>query len=112
MTVMPQGGTNSVQAFQAAVVKIFQELIPTNVAPFIDDIPVKPSTRTKDCTLVRPGIRKFVYDFALVVARVLELAVASGITLSCKKTIIGVPSITIVGHLCDSAGRRPGSVKL
>jgi hypothetical protein len=100
MTRLPQGGTNSQQAFQAAVVKIFQHLIPDHVAPFVDDIPVKPRNREYNSTVDEDGVRVFVKEFAVTIYKVLKAVIKSGATFSPEKTVIGVPSIDLVGHHC------------
>lgn len=111
MTTMPQGGTNSVQAFQAAMSRIYEEFIPANLVAFVDDIPVKPSTKVKDETLVKPGVRKFVYDFVGLLDRILRTTISAGLKFSAAKSSIAVPETTILGQICSLDGRIPGEEK-
>ena len=95
------------QAFQAAMVKVFQALIPDHLAPFIDDLPLKPKHRKKEETIVSPGIRKFVHDFVLVLEEFFTIVQDSGLKLSPSKSSVAVLSITLVGHLVSVEGRQP-----
>ena len=112
LTRLPQGWTNSVSCFQRIVCKVHWSLIPSNLRPFIDDIGLKgPKTRYNN-EEVEPGIRRFVYEHALLFRKFLHQVWVSGMTISGPKAFIGMPGIDIVGYLCDADGRRPEPKKI
>ena len=111
-TVIPQGWTNSVAVFQRIMGKVHWRLIPHYARPFLDDIGLKgPQTRYDDVEIC-PGVRRFVFEHALIFRQFLRDAWLAGLTISGKKSCIAMPGIEIVGFICDANGRHPESRKV
>jgi len=111
VTRLPQGWTNSVAIFQRVMGKVHWRQIPEFVRPFLDDLGVKgPKDRYGD-EEIEPGIRRFVYEHALIIRQFLHDAWVAGLTISGKKSMIGMSGIALVGFLCDADGRRPDPEK-
>ncbi|KAL3694614.1 hypothetical protein R1sor_008265 [Riccia sorocarpa] len=113
MCTLPQGATNSVAHMQNAMHKVLREFVPKITIPFLDDIPMKGcATEEKNETLDATGCRKFVSDHIRDVGKILNRLREVHLTLSGEKSRFGVPEILVVGHVCDSSGRRPNPVKV
>ncbi|KAL3700870.1 hypothetical protein R1sor_018892 [Riccia sorocarpa] len=113
MCTLPQGATNSVAHMQNAMLKMLREFVPEITIPFLDDIPMKGcATEEKDETVDATGCRKFVSDHIRDVGKILNRLREVHLTLSGEKSRFGVPKILVVGHVCDSSGRRPNPVKV
>ncbi|KAL3702469.1 hypothetical protein R1sor_020491 [Riccia sorocarpa] len=113
MCTLPQGATNSVAHMQNAMHKVLREFVPEITIPFLDDIPMKGcATEEKDETVDATGCRKFVSDHIRDVGKILNRLGEVHLTLSGEKSRFGVPEILVVGHVCDSSGRRPNPVKV
>ncbi|KAL3682400.1 hypothetical protein R1sor_000422 [Riccia sorocarpa] len=113
MCTLPQGATNSVAHMQNAMHKVLREFVPEITIPFLDDIPMKGcAAHEKDETLDDTGCRKFVSDHIRNVEKILNRLREVHLTLSGEKSRFGVPEILVVGHVCDSSGRRPNPVKV
>jgi len=111
LTRLPQGHTNSVAVFQRVIENAYEDFIPHNLANFVDDVILKPTAPERDCTEVKVGIRKFVYDFIEVLDRVLSRTIEIGAVFSAKKCFLLVPSVEIVGRIISEKGREPGGEK-
>ncbi|KAL2622719.1 hypothetical protein R1flu_002924, partial [Riccia fluitans] len=110
MCTLPQGATNSVAHMQNAMLR---EFVPKIIIPFLDDIPMKGCvTEEKDETLDATGCRKFVRNHIRDVGNILNRLSEVHLTLSREKSQFGMPEILVVGHVCDSFGRRPNPVKV
>ncbi|KAL3688737.1 hypothetical protein R1sor_015046 [Riccia sorocarpa] len=93
--------------------KVLREFVPEITIPFLDDIPMKGcAAEKKDETLDDNGCRKFVSDHIRDVGKILNRLREVHLTLSGEKSRFGVPEILVVGHVCDSSGRRPNPVKV
>ncbi|KAL3702114.1 hypothetical protein R1sor_020136 [Riccia sorocarpa] len=113
MCTLPQGATNSVAHMQNAMHKVLREFVPEITIRFLDDIPMKGcATEEKDETLDATGCRKFVSDHIRDVGKILNRLREVHLTLSGEKYHFGVPEILVVGHVCDSSGRRPNPMKV
>ena len=112
LTRLPQGWTNSVAIFQRVMGKVHWRQIPEFVRPFLDDVGIKgPRTRYNDEEIF-PGIRRYVYEHALIFRQFLHDAWLAGLTISGTKSMIAMPGVDIVGFLCDIHGRRPEPGKI
>ncbi|KAL2623969.1 hypothetical protein R1flu_008214 [Riccia fluitans] len=110
---LPQGATNSIAHMQNAMHKVLREFVPEITIPLLDDIPMKGCvTEEKDETLDAIGCRKFVSDHIRDVGKILSRLSEVHLTLSGEKSQFGMPEILVVGHVCDSFGRRPNPVKV
>ncbi|KAL3702292.1 hypothetical protein R1sor_020314 [Riccia sorocarpa] len=113
MCTLPQGATNSVAHMQNAMHKVLREFVPEITIPFLDDIPMKGcATEEKDETLDATGCRNFVSDHIRDVGKILNRLREVHLSLSGEKSRLEVPEILVVGHVCDSFGRRPNPVKV
>lgn len=117
---LPMGYTNSVPIQQANVTFILLEEIPRWANCFIDDVVGKGSRsyyQDEDGTYQthpdNPGIRRFVWEHAMTLNRILHRLKKAGASVSGKKAIIAQPEAVIVGYRCNFEGRHPekGNVK-
>jgi len=119
LTSMPMGYTNSPSEFQKCMVFILRDEIPNVANIFIDDLPIKgpattyPDENGKAETLKEnPGIRRFVWEHANDVNRVMYRVGRAGATFATKKLQICLPEVLIVGTKCTPAGRLPDDMKV
>lgn len=112
LTSMPMGYTNSPAEFQQCMVFILRPEIPDVANIFIDDVPVKgPATQYLDdegnpeTIPENPGIRRFIWEHAVDVNRVIHRIKEAGATFSAKKTQLCRPEVTIIGQTCTPEGR-------
>ena len=119
ITSMPMGYTNSVSEFQACTTFVLQDEIPTFTNVFIDDIPIKgPASRYEDedgnpeTINGNPGIRRFVWEHANDVHRIMHRLGCSGVTFSAAKTQLAQPEVIILGQKCTQDGRLPEDAKI
>lgn len=119
ITSMPTGFTNFPAEFQQCMVFILQDEIPHVADIFIDDLPIKgPATRYLDqdehpeVLSENPGIRRFIWEHAVDVHRIMHRITQSGATFSPTKTQICRPEVLIVGQRCTSEGRLPDTSKV
>ena len=104
ITSLPTGFTNSPAEFQACMAFILQHEIPDKANIFIDDLPIKgPETRYEDeygqpeVLADNPGIRRFIWEHALDVHRVMHRVGHAGGTFSPSKAQIAQPEVLLVG---------------
>jgi transposase InsO family protein len=116
---MPMGYTNSVSEFQACTSFILQDEIPSVTNVFIDDIPIKgPPSRYEDedgnpeTIPGNPGIRRFVWEHANDVHRIMHRMGCAGATFSATKTQLARPEVVILGQKCTQEGRLPEEAKI
>lgn len=108
---LPQGATNSVAVFVRTIMKILGDHYP-EAAPFIDDIGVAgPKSRYND-EEVTEGVRRFVFEHAQQVDRVLTDIARADATVSAKKSWWGVSRMRVVGYEVDQNGRYPSKDKV
>lgn len=118
LTVLPQGFTNAVTEFQRCMSFVLADEIPKVVAVFIDDLPVKgPSSRymigdTYETIPENTGIRRFIWEHALNVHRVLHRLGCAGATVTLLKLTLCRPEALIVGQRCTINGRLPDTAKI
>lgn len=119
LTCLPQGFTNSPAEFQKCMQFILQEEIPHVANIFIDDLPIKgPATQYLDengnpeTLLENPGIRRFIWEHACDVHRIMHRIKCAGVTFCPTKSQICKPEVVIVSHKCTSEGRFPEDDKV
>jgi hypothetical protein len=119
LTGLPQGYTNSPAEFQRCMVFILQEEIPHTANIFIDDLPIKgPETQYLDQegkpeTLPdNPGIRRFIWEHAKDVHRIMHRIGCAGGTFAPKKAQLCRPEVMILGQKCTTEGRLPDDDKV
>lgn len=119
LTCMPMGYTNSPAEFQKCMVFILRDEIPHVANIFIDDLPIKgPATVYPDeqghpeVLPENTGIRRFIWEHAVDVNRIMHRIKQAGATFSAKKTQICRPDVLIVGQRCTQTGRLPDTAKV
>ncbi|KAJ8462647.1 hypothetical protein ONZ51_g10761 [Trametes cubensis] len=119
LTSMPMGFTNSPAEFQAYMTFILQDEIPHVANVFIDDLPIKgPATCYPDSEgnpevlKENEGIRRFIWEHANDVHRILHRVGHAGITFSGLKAQVCKPDVIIVGQKCTPEGRMPEDDKV
>ena len=119
MTTLPQGYTNRVQVFDRVIRKVLNDVISENHwKPFIDDIAVKPKTKSyfRDSNgrpeEVAPGIRRFVLEAIISLDKVLADIEQAGATISREKCEFLKESLKVVAYICGEQGRSPKEVKM
>ena len=111
--------TNSPAEFQRCMVFVLQDEIPLVANVFIDDIPIKgPESQYLDgngnpeTIPENPGIRRFVWEHANDVHRVMHRVGCAGAAFSGKKAQICKPEAIILGQKCTPQGRLPENIKV
>ena len=119
LTCMPMGYTNSPAEFQKCMVFILRDEIPNVANIFIDDLPIKGPASTypdkdgnPETLAENSGIRRFIWEHAVDVNRVMHRIKQAGATFSTKKLQICQPEVLIVGTKCTPAGRLPDDMKV
>lgn len=119
LTSMPMGFTNSPAEFQSCMTFILQDEIPHVANVFIDDLPIKgPKTQYLDqdgnpeVIPENPGIRRFIWEHAQDVHRVIQRIKQAGLTFSAAKAQVARPNVIIVGQKCTPEGRVPEDDKV
>lgn len=119
ITSLPTGFTNSPAEFQACMTFILQDEIPHIADIFIDDLPIKgPSSIYPDINgnpevlPQNPGIRRFIWEHANDVHRILHRVGHAGGTFSPGKIQLCQPEVLIVGQKCTPEGRLPDEQKI
>jgi hypothetical protein len=119
LTVLPQGYSNSPSEFQRCMLFILQDEIPDKAGVFIDDLGVKgPPTRyeqedgTYETVPGHPNIRRFVWEHALDVNRILHRVGHAGATVSADKIQLGRKEMVMVGQRCTYEGWIPDTEKV
>jgi hypothetical protein len=118
LSVMPQGAANSPGSFQEDMTFILEDEIPHKVSIFIDDVAVK-GERTQYLTkegeaevlVENAGIRRFVWEHANDLHRVLHRLGRAGGTVSGKKIQAAQEKVMILGQICGPEGREPDDAK-
>ena len=119
ITSMPMGFTNSPAEFQKCMSFILQDEIPDVANIFIDDLPVKgPATQYLDeegnpeTIKENPGIRRYIWEHANDVHRIMHRVGHAGATFAPKKVQVCRPEVIIVGQKCTPQGRTPEDGKV
>jgi hypothetical protein len=119
ITSLPTGYTNSPAEFQKCMSIILHDEIPNVANIFIDDLPIKgPETRYLDqngnpeVLSENPGIRRFVWEHALDVHRIMHKVKTAGATFAANKAQICLPEVLIIGQTCNANGRSPDKTKV
>ena len=119
ITSLPTGFTNSPAEFQKCMVMVLQDEIPHIANIFIDDLPIKgPTTQYLDeegnpeLLPDNSGIRRFIWEHAQDVHRVMHRVLHAGATVSAHKAQISLPEVLIVGQRCNIHGREPDKDKV
>ena len=116
---LPQGYTNGVQVFDRVIRKVLKNVISENRGkPFIDDIAVKPKTksyfrnRNGRPEEVAPRIRRFVLNAIISLDKVLADIEWAGATISEEKSEFLKESWKVVAYISGEKVRSPEEVKM
>ena len=119
ITSLPTGYTNSPAEFQACMAFILQDEMPHIADIFIDDLGIKgPSSAYLDdngqpeIMSENSGIRRFVWEHAQDVHRVLHRIQHAGGTFSPSKVQLAKRTAMILGQKCTPEGRIPDDQKV
>ena len=119
ITSLPTGFTNSPAEFQKCMAIILQDEIPHIANIFIDDLPIKgPATQYLDfegnpeVLTENPGIRRFIWEHAQDVHRIMHKVKTAGATFAANKAQICLPEVLIIGQTCNAQGRSPDTTKV
>jgi hypothetical protein len=114
ITSLPTGFTNSPAEFQKCMTIVLQDEIPNTADIFIDDLPIKgPASQYLDSEgkpevlKENPGIRRFIWEHAQDVHRIMHRIKCAGATFAANKAQICRPEVLIVGQICNANGRSP-----
>ena len=118
-TTLPQGYTNGGQVFDRVIRKVLKDVISQNrVKPFIDDMAVKPKTKSyfRDSNgrieEVAPGIRRFVLEAIISLGKVLADIEWARATIFGEKSEFLKESLKVVAHICGEKRRSLEEVKM
>lgn len=105
-TKLLQGATNSVAEFQRSVSWVYQPEIPQVIRPFVDDIAMKGPTSTYNNELLNPNydVRRFVWEHAVALERLLLRTEHAGLAISGTKFTVITPALNILGNIVDAKG--------
>jgi hypothetical protein len=119
ITSLPTGYTNSPAEFQKCMAIILKDEMPNTADIFIDDLPIKgPETQYLDTNgepevlSDNPGIRRFIWEHAQDVHRIMHKVKIAGATFAANKAQICLPEVLIIGQTCNAAGRSPDTTKV
>lgn len=119
LTSLPMGFTNSPAEFQACMAFILKEEMPHIADIFIDDLPIKgPATIYPDkngdpeVLKVNTGIRRFIWEHACDVHRIMHRVGHAGGTFSPSKIQLAKREVIILGQQCSPEGRSPDPAKV
>ena len=106
-TKIPQGACNSPAEFQRTIEHVLQPEIPDHLSPFLDDIGVKGPSSDYNGELVNgTNVRKFVWEHACNLERILFRLEHAGMTVSGAKLVMISPALEIVGSIVSKDGVR------
>ncbi|GAA5913332.1 hypothetical protein JCM6882_004090 [Rhodosporidiobolus microsporus] len=114
LTRLPVGGTNSVACFQRRVSYILHPEIPEICTVFIDDIGGKGSETDYEGETIpeNPGIRRWLWEHAIKLERVLFRLEEAGLTASGAKLVAASPRLSILGTVVLKEGREADPRKI
>ena len=119
ITSLPTGFTNSPAEFQKCMAIILKDEMPDIANIFIDDLPIKgPETQylnsngEPEVLIENPGIRRFIWEHAQDVHRIMHKVKTAGATFAANKAQICQPEVLIIGQTCNAAGRSPDTSKV
>ena len=110
MTTLPQGYTNTVQAFDRVVKKVLHaQIVRGRCEQFIDDIVVRPKSRSKYLTKGTgeptisqiPGVGLYVLEAIQNLDAVLADIERAGGTIAGYKSVFVAEGIKVVAFVCD-----------
>ncbi|MBW0479777.1 hypothetical protein O181_019492 [Austropuccinia psidii MF-1] len=114
LTRLPQGSTNFVAVYQAQMTWILQEEILEHLGIFIDDGGIKGprSTYQHEKLKENPLIRRFVWEYAVTLERILFRIEEAGLPISGSKFACCVPALNISGCVVPLGGRKISKQKI
>jgi hypothetical protein len=119
ITSLPTGFTNAPAEFQKCMAIILKDEMPDIADIFIDDLPIKgsktqylDSNGNPELLAENPGIRRFIWEHAQDVNRIMHKIKLSGATFAANKAQICQPEVLIIGQLCNAEGRSPDTARV
>ncbi|KAE8216759.1 hypothetical protein CF326_g9667, partial [Tilletia indica] len=112
-TGMPQGYTNGPAVAQRTADHIGGNDVPHNFVPFIDDYGAKgPSSHYDHETLPGTAVRRWVYEFAITIERLLYRLEHAHLVVSGAKMVVITDEIEITGVRVGFEGKRADPAKI
>lgn len=119
LTSLAMGYTNAITEFQTCTTFVLKDEIPRVANVFVDDCAAKGASTTypdengnPETIPQNPGIRRFVWEHAQDVHRIMHRIACSGATFAPKKTQMARPQVVILGQKCTPEGRLPDDSKV
>ncbi|GAA5958908.1 hypothetical protein JCM10213_008536 [Rhodosporidiobolus nylandii] len=114
LTRLPIGGTNSVAQYQRRISFILQDELPEHCLAFVDDIGGKGSKTDYGGETLKenPGIRRWCFEHAVKLERILFRLEEAGLTASGAKLVVATPRLTILGTIVSKEGREADPKKV
>lgn len=113
LTRLPQGYTNAVAEQMRINRHVLAEEVPQRVQIFLDDNPIKgPESGYNGRAMPGTSIRQFVWEYAVVLERILFRLEHAGLTASGKKLVLATNELEICGTVVTKHGRRMASDKI
>ncbi|MBW0521700.1 hypothetical protein O181_061415 [Austropuccinia psidii MF-1] len=114
LTRLPRGAKPSVAFYQAQITWILKEEIPEHLGVLIDDGGIKGprSTYQHETLKENPLIRRFFWEYAVTLERILVRIEEAGLTTSGSKFSCCVPALDLVGHVVSFGGRKISKQKI
>ncbi|MBW0549327.1 hypothetical protein O181_089042 [Austropuccinia psidii MF-1] len=114
LTRLPQGATDNVAVHQVQMTRIPQEEIPENLGIFTDDGGIEGpiSMYQHETSRENQVIRRFVWEYAVTLERILFRIEEPGLTISGSKFACCVPALHIMGHVVSFGGRKISKQKI
>ena len=116
LTALPMGYTNSPAEFQTCMSFILQHEMTHTADIFIDDLAIKGPTSqyldkngNPEVLPENPGIRRFIWEHANDVHRIIHRVAHAGGTFSPSKIQLAQRQAVILGQKCTPEGRLPDS---
>ncbi|MBW0462056.1 hypothetical protein O181_001771 [Austropuccinia psidii MF-1] len=108
LTKKAQGATKPVAVYQAKMTWILQDEIAESVGILIDDGGIKEqrSLYNQETLSEKPLIRRFIWEYAINLERILFRIEEAGLTISGSEFSFCVPALDIVGHVVSFKGRK------
>jgi hypothetical protein len=113
LTRLPQGFTNAVAEQMRITRHVLAEDMPSNADCFLDDIPIKGPRSDYDGETLEdnPQIRRFIWEYAVILERILFRLEESGLTASGKKLVAFATELDVLGSTVSYYGRKISSDK-
>lgn len=113
LTRLPQGYTNAVAEQMRINRHVLEDEIPEHVQIFLDDNPIKgPHSDYGGETMPDSTVRRFVWEYAVALERILYRLEEAGLTAAGSKLILATSELKCLGTVVTKDGRRMAKNKI